>query len=146
MSYLASDYGQCQSSMFSVERLPDDLKALHFYITRMFLPRAAETTTTLEESDLWIMFNARTSCPISYASLMFNHMIKYREEDCSGKIPFGPQMTSLLAILGVDLCGKLTNREVHDDLQAQHVLRHTLPWHLKNCIAPECYGGVGALF
>ncbi|CAL1382641.1 unnamed protein product [Linum trigynum] len=57
---------------------------------------------------------------------MFNHMIKYREEDCSGKLPFGPQITSLLAILGVDLRGKLTNREVHNDLQAQHVLRRTL--------------------
>ncbi|CAL1412026.1 unnamed protein product [Linum trigynum] len=71
MSYLARDYGKYQSSMFFVERLPDDLKALQFYITHMFLPRDAETATILEESDLWILFNARTGCPISYASLMF---------------------------------------------------------------------------
>ncbi|CAL1407550.1 unnamed protein product [Linum trigynum] len=126
MSYLARDSGKYQSSMFSVERLPDDLKALQFYITHMFLPRDAETATTLEESDLWILFNARTGCSISYASLMFNHMIKYREEDCGGKLPFGPQITTLLALVGVDLCEKLTNRDVHSDLQAQHVLRRTL--------------------
>ncbi|CAL1389020.1 unnamed protein product [Linum trigynum] len=126
MSYLSRDSGKYQSSMFSIERLPDDLKALQFYITHMFLPREAETTTTLEESDLWIMFNARTGCRISYASLMFNHMIKYREEDCGGKLPFGPQITTLLALVGVDLRDKLTSRDVHSDLQAQHVLRRTL--------------------
>ncbi|CAL1396176.1 unnamed protein product [Linum trigynum] len=126
MSYLARDSGTYQSSMFSVERLPDDLKALQFYITHMFLPRDAATTTTLEEFDLWILFNARTGCPISYASLMFNHMIKYREEDCGGKLPFGPQITTLLALVGVDMREKLTNRDVHSDLQAQHVLRRTL--------------------
>ncbi|CAL1382339.1 unnamed protein product [Linum trigynum] len=126
MSYLARDYGKHQFSMFSVERLPDELKALHFYITRMFLPRDAATATTLEESDLWTLFNAKTSCPISYATLMFNHMIKYREEECSGKLPFGPQITSLLEILGVDLRWKIINRDLHSDLQAQHVLRRTL--------------------
>ncbi|CAL1405984.1 unnamed protein product [Linum trigynum] len=57
---------------------------------------------------------------------MFNHMIKYQDEECSGKLPFGPQITYLLAILGVDLRGKITNRDVHLDLQAQHVLRRTL--------------------
>ncbi|CAL1401541.1 unnamed protein product [Linum trigynum] len=59
MSYLARDYGKYQSSMFSVERLPDDLKALKFYITHMFLPRDAETETTLEESDLWILLTPK---------------------------------------------------------------------------------------
>ncbi|CAL1396843.1 unnamed protein product [Linum trigynum] len=125
MSYLARDYGKHPFSMFSVERIPDELKALHFYITRLFLPRDAATASTLDESDLWIMFNAKTSCPISYAALMFNHMIKYREEECSGKLPFGPQITSLLSILGVDLRGKLFTREVHSDLQAQHIMRRT---------------------
>ncbi|CAL1403090.1 unnamed protein product [Linum trigynum] len=115
MSYLARDYGKYKSSMFSVERLPDDLKALQFYITRMFLPRDAETTTSLEETDLWIQFNAMTGCQINYASLMFNHMIKYREDDCSGKLPFGPQITTLLELVGVDRRDKMTKWEVHFD-------------------------------
>ncbi|CAL1412664.1 unnamed protein product [Linum trigynum] len=42
MSYLGSDYGSHQLLMFSVERLLDDLKALQFYISHVFLPRAAE--------------------------------------------------------------------------------------------------------
>ncbi|CAL1386161.1 unnamed protein product [Linum trigynum] len=115
-------------SRFSVERLPDDLRALQFYISHVFLPRTADQAATLDESDLWILFNAKTSCPISYASLMFNHMIKYQEEECSGKLPFGLQITHLLALLGVDLRGKIINREVHSDLQAQHVLRRPLSW------------------
>ncbi|CAL1361207.1 unnamed protein product [Linum trigynum] len=95
-------------------------------LSLVFLPRAAEQATILDESDLWILFNAKTSCPISYASLMFNHIIKYQDEECSGKLPFGPQITYLLAILRVDLRGKITKRDVHSDLQAQHVLRRTL--------------------
>ncbi|CAL1401461.1 unnamed protein product [Linum trigynum] len=128
MSYLASDYGSHELSRFSVERLPDDLRALQFYVSHVFLPRAADQAATLDDSDLWILFNAKTSCPISYASLMFNHMMKYREEECSSKLPFGPQITHLLAILGVDLRGKIINREARSDLQAQHVLRRPISW------------------
>ncbi|CAI0476806.1 unnamed protein product [Linum tenue] len=105
---LTRDIGRFYPTQLAVGRLHDDLKVLHFFITRCFLPRDLSSTDVLHSSDLYILSNARAGRQISYASLMFHHMIKYGMEYFSGPLPFGPQITKLLYKLGIDIRDKIT--------------------------------------
>ncbi|CAL1378951.1 unnamed protein product [Linum trigynum] len=119
---LTRDIGQFFPSCLAAGRLPDDLKVLHFFYTRSFLPRDLSTTDLLHPSDLWVLSHARAGTPISYASLMFHHMLKYGMEYFGGPLPFGPQITRLLSFLRIDMRDKLHQCNVLDDLRPQHVL------------------------
>ncbi|CAL1383595.1 unnamed protein product [Linum trigynum] len=103
-------------------RLPDDLTVFHFFITRCFLPRDISSVTILHTTDLWIMSNSRARQPISYASLVFAHMISFGNCSYSGPIPFGPLITRYLYRLGIDLRDKVAICNIHDDLRPNHVL------------------------
>ncbi|CAL1377890.1 unnamed protein product [Linum trigynum] len=119
---LTHDIGQFFPSHLAAGRLPNDLKVLHFFLTRSFLPRDLSTTNLLHPSDLWVLSHAGAGTPISYASLMFHHMLKYGMEFFGGPLPFGPQITILLSFLRIDMRDKLHQCKVLDDLRPQHVL------------------------
>ncbi|CAL1412313.1 unnamed protein product [Linum trigynum] len=119
---LAHDIGRWFPSQLSVGRMPDDLKVLHFFLTRCFLPRDLSSTELLHSTDLWVLYNARAGRRISFASLMFCHMIRFGNEYYSGPLPFGPQITRLISRLGIDLRDKVVVCDILDDLRPQHVL------------------------
>ncbi|CAI0427026.1 unnamed protein product [Linum tenue] len=119
---LTYDIGKTFSNQLSVGRLPDDLKVLHFFITRCFLPRDITSAGLLHSLDLWIMGNARARQPISYASLMFAHMLDFGVGAYRGTLPFGPLITRYLHRLGIYFRDKVAVCNVHDDLRPNHVL------------------------
>ncbi|CAL1388652.1 unnamed protein product [Linum trigynum] len=102
--------------------LPDELKVLHFYITRIFLPRTVHQSV-VTPLDLWIMSNAVSNRKLSLPHLMFHHMITYSDINNAGYLPYGPQITRYLRCLGADLDDKVQLVNVLDTLRAQHVLR-----------------------
>ncbi|CAL1367809.1 unnamed protein product [Linum trigynum] len=116
------DIGDFYHSPLAAGRIPDDLKVLHFFITRTFLPRDLSSTDILHSADLWILSNAKEGRLISYASLMFSHLIKFGLEYYSGPLSFGPQITKFLYKVGIDLRDKVMLCNVLDDLKPQHVL------------------------
>ncbi|CAI0402556.1 unnamed protein product [Linum tenue] len=119
---LIRDIGRAFPTMLAAGRLPDDLKVFHFFLTRCLLPRDISSTDILHTSDLWVMSNARSRSPISYASLVFAHMIQYGNGGYSGPLPFGPLITRYLYRLGIDLRDKVVVCNIHDDLRPNHVL------------------------
>ncbi|CAL1378941.1 unnamed protein product [Linum trigynum] len=119
---LTCDLCQFFPYRFAAGRLPDDLKVLHFFLTRSFLPRDLSTIDLLHSSDLWVLSHARAGTPISYASLMFHHMLRYGMKYFGGPLPFGPKITRLLSFLRIDMRDKLHQCNVQDDLHPQHVL------------------------
>ncbi|CAL1381650.1 unnamed protein product [Linum trigynum] len=116
------DIGQYFPSRPADGRLPDDLKVLHFFLTRSFLPRDLSSTDILHTSDIWVLSHARAGTVISYVSLMFHHMIRFGMEYFDGPLPFGPQITRLLSFLRIDMHDKLHQCNVMDDIRPQHVL------------------------
>ncbi|CAL1388353.1 unnamed protein product [Linum trigynum] len=119
---LVRDIGRWFPSKLAAGRLPDDLKVVFFFLARWFLPRDLTNTNLLHSPDLWVLFNASAGCRISYASLMFQHMINFGREYYSGPLPFGPQITHFIYRLGIDLRDKVIVCDVVDDLRPQHVL------------------------
>ncbi|CAL1395286.1 unnamed protein product [Linum trigynum] len=121
LASLTRDIGRWFASPLAAGKLLDDLKVLFFFLTRWFLPRDL-ATDLIHSPDLWVIFNARAGRRISYASLMFQHMIKFGSEYYSGPLAFGPQITRLLYRLEIDLRDKVIVCDVLDDLRPQHVL------------------------
>ncbi|CAL1389169.1 unnamed protein product [Linum trigynum] len=119
---LTCDIGKTFSNQLSVGQFHDDLKVLHFFVTRCFLSRDITSVGLLHSLDLWIMGNSRARQPISYASLMFAHMLDFGDGACRGALPFGPLITRYLHHLGIDLRDKVAVCNVHDDLCPNHVL------------------------
>ncbi|CAL1395186.1 unnamed protein product [Linum trigynum] len=122
LDQVTRDTGKAFPTRLSAGRLPDDLKVLHFFITRCFLPRDVTSAGLLHSDDLWILSNACARQPISYASLMFAHILKFGGGGYSGALPFGPLITRYLHRLGIDLWDKLAVCNIHDDLRPNHVL------------------------
>ncbi|CAL1382361.1 unnamed protein product [Linum trigynum] len=106
----------------NISCLPDELKVLHFYITRFFLPRTVDRST-VTPLDLWIMSNAVSYQKLSYPHLMFHHMMVYSNHRNGGYLPFAPQISRFLRCLGIDLEDKASSVNVLDTLRSQHVLR-----------------------
>ncbi|CAI0550610.1 unnamed protein product [Linum tenue] len=116
------DTGRYYPSDFHTGRLPDDLKVLHFYITRCFLPRS-HGLNTIYPSDLWILASAKENRVISFPHLMFAHMVNYHDEHYECELPFAPQITQILLALGLDLRFKVARVDLLSSLRAQFVLR-----------------------
>ncbi|CAL1408133.1 unnamed protein product [Linum trigynum] len=119
---LTLDIGRYYSNMLSAGRLADLFKVMHFFITCILLPRSVSSTELAHPSDVWIMANALDRVRLNYSSLMFAHMIKYGDENYSGPLPFGPQITRFLYSLGIDLSDKIIVCDIREDLKAQHIL------------------------
>ncbi|CAI0402116.1 unnamed protein product [Linum tenue] len=116
------DTGRYYPSEFHTGRLPDDLKVMHFYITRCFLPRSFGLNT-IYPSDLWILASAKENRVISYPHLMFDHMLNYHADNFHAELPFAPQITQILLALGLDLRFKVARVDMLGSLRAQFVLR-----------------------
>ncbi|CAI0461073.1 unnamed protein product [Linum tenue] len=116
------DTGRYYPSEFHSGRLPDDLKVLHFYITRLFLPRSFGLNT-IYPSDLWILASAKENRVISYPHLMFDHMLNYHADNFKTELPFAPQITQILLALGIDLRFKVARVDMLSSLRAQFILR-----------------------
>ncbi|CAI0626504.1 unnamed protein product [Linum tenue] len=119
---LSYDIGRYYPSKLSAGRLADKFKVLHFFITRILLPRSISSGELVHPADAWIMVNARDGVNLNFSTLMFAHMIKYGDENYSGPLPFGPQITRLLSRVGIDLRDKRLVCDVREDLHAQHIL------------------------
>ncbi|CAI0422241.1 unnamed protein product [Linum tenue] len=124
LNVFTRDTGRHYPNMLSAGRLPNDLKVFHFFITRCFLPRDLSSAEFLHPSDLWIISNAKAGKRISYASLVFAHMLCFGDGSYNGKLPFGPIITRLLHRLGIDLRDKVTVCDVLDDICPNHILNH----------------------
>ncbi|CAI0458048.1 unnamed protein product [Linum tenue] len=116
------DTGEYHSSQLATGRLPDDLKVLHFFITRVFFPRS-HGLNRIYPMDMWILASAKENRPISYPHLMFSHMLHYCDDNYNEELPFAPQITMLLRGLGIDLRYKVARVDLIDTLRAQFVLR-----------------------
>ncbi|CAI0393005.1 unnamed protein product [Linum tenue] len=116
------DTGRYYPSEFHSGRLPDDLKVLHFYVTRLFLPRSFGLHT-IYPSDLWILASAKENRVISYPHLMFDHMLNYHADNLEAELPFAPQITQILLALGIDLRFKVARVDMLSSLRAQFILR-----------------------
>ncbi|CAN1341837.1 hypothetical protein LINPERPRIM_LOCUS39296 [Linum perenne] len=105
--------------------MPAHLRVLHFLVTRVFFPRTTnrEVVTAL---DTWVLHHAENRLPISYAHLMFTHMIRAATDFSRGNLPFAPLITTLLSRLGLSFHLKLTEENIVMQFRAQHVLRHIL--------------------
>ncbi|CAL1401503.1 unnamed protein product [Linum trigynum] len=122
VSQLTYDTGRYFPHHLAAGRLPDDLKVFHWFITRCWLPRDLRSSDVLHPTDLWILSNARAHQPISFASLVFRHMIRFGDGNYSGNLPFGPFITRLLYRLHFDLRDKVTLCNVLEDLRPNHIL------------------------
>ncbi|CAL1378652.1 unnamed protein product [Linum trigynum] len=121
IAHITSDKSNDSDSTLLIH-LPDELKVLHFYITRLFLPRTVNQSI-VTPLNLWIQSNAVSNRKLSLPHLMFHHIITYSDTNNAGYLPYGPQITSYLRCLGVDLDDKVHLVNVLDTLRAQHVLR-----------------------
>ncbi|CAN1177184.1 hypothetical protein LINPERPRIM_LOCUS37369 [Linum perenne] len=102
--------------------LPDHLKVFHFFLTRVLLPRSLgrDLVTPL---DTWLMHCATMGIPVNFCCLLFATMANYGVPDYEGSLPFGPQICSLVAKLGIPLKYKFSEETSVEYLRAQHVLR-----------------------
>ncbi|CAN0875649.1 Secreted RxLR effector protein 161, partial [Linum grandiflorum] len=89
-----------------VSALPENLQILHYFITRLFLPRS-EQRYMVTELDTWIMYNATKGTPLDFSALMFSTMVKFGDHKLTGALPFAPEISVLLLQLGIPLHGRL---------------------------------------
>ncbi|CAL1406939.1 unnamed protein product [Linum trigynum] len=127
LSLFTEDTRRFFSHHLDVGRLPDDLKVFHWFITRCWLPRDLRSSAVLHPTDLWIMTHARACQPISFASLVFRHMLRFGDGNYSGNLPFRPLITRLLYRLQFDLRDKVTICNIHEDLRPNHILNRLDP-------------------
>ncbi|CAL1378288.1 unnamed protein product [Linum trigynum] len=102
-----------------VNNLSNDPKVLHFFITRVSLPRS-----TNQMLDVWILSNVMSGTKLSYPHLIFNHLLSYGDPRNAGYLSFAPYITRMLRCLGIDLEDKVSIVNVLDSLRAQHVLHY----------------------
>ncbi|CAL1370157.1 unnamed protein product [Linum trigynum] len=140
LARLTGDIGRFFPNQLSIGLLPDDLKVLYFFITRCLLPRDVTGAGLLHSPDLWIMANTRMGQPISYASLVFAHMIQFGNGSLNGALPFGRLITRYLYRLGIDLRDKVAFCNVHEDLHPNHVLVR-LDTNVERCKLVSASGG-----
>ncbi|CAL1393188.1 unnamed protein product [Linum trigynum] len=144
MESLTHDIGKYYPSMLSAGRLADQFKVLHFFITRILLPRSGLSVDLVHPADAWIMENARDGVKLNFSTLMFAHMINYGDDNYSGPLPFGPQITRLLSRVGIELRDKLVVCDVREDLRAQHIITR-VEAQVGRRKSAICSGGVPAL-
>ncbi|CAN0872127.1 hypothetical protein LINGRAHAP2_LOCUS10037 [Linum grandiflorum] len=89
-----------------VSALPHNLQILHYFITRVFLPRS-EQRYMITELDTWIMYNATKGKPLDFSALMFSTMVKFGDHGLTGALLFAHEISVLLLQLGIPLHGRL---------------------------------------
>ncbi|CAN1130015.1 hypothetical protein LINPERPRIM_LOCUS12992, partial [Linum perenne] len=104
-SYSSSVYSSIQS-------LPDSLKLLHYFLTRIFLPRSiGRFLVTL--MDTWLMHCATIGCEVDFSTLMFTVMTQFGNHLQKGHLPFGGVISALIERLGIRLRTRFAAAGVH---------------------------------
>ncbi|CAL1395804.1 unnamed protein product [Linum trigynum] len=78
------------------------LRAFHFVLTRVFLPRF-QSFDRVTPLDLWVMSLAVAHVPLNDAHLVFGSMLSFGDVHFPGPLPFGPLITRLFSRLAIDL-------------------------------------------
>ncbi|CAI0383531.1 unnamed protein product [Linum tenue] len=92
----------------SFDSLDDSLKLLHYYITRVYFPRADRLDVVLP-LDCWVMSHAISDMSLSYPHLLFGAIVDASANDSPGVgLPFAGLITLLLHRLGVPLADFVT--------------------------------------
>ncbi|CAI0540290.1 unnamed protein product, partial [Linum tenue] len=92
----------------SFDSLDDSLKLLHYYITRVYFPRADRLDVVLP-LDCWVMSHAISDMLLSYPHLLFGAIVDAAANDSPGVgLPFAGLITLLLHHLGVPLADFVT--------------------------------------
>ncbi|CAN0917253.1 hypothetical protein LINGRAHAP2_LOCUS30177 [Linum grandiflorum] len=105
---------------FNISFLPEDLRVLHWFITRIFIPRsfAWDTVTPI---DVWVLHNAFYGQPLSLPHLLFSALLDVGASFYPGSLPFAPQLTLLMHTAGIDLSDNILKHVVYH-LNPQHTL------------------------
>ncbi|CAN1760124.1 hypothetical protein LINPERHAP1_LOCUS7412 [Linum perenne] len=101
--------------------LPGVLRVLHWYITRIYLPRSYDKDI-LFPLDVWILSNALRRVQLSLPRLIFHYILEAVSLPFQGGLPFAPLLTAILERVGVNLRDHVLHAPSHS-LKAQHVLR-----------------------
>ncbi|CAI0540350.1 unnamed protein product, partial [Linum tenue] len=92
----------------SFDSLDDSLKLLHYYITRVYFPRADRLDVVLPLY-CWVMSHAISDMLLSYPHLLFGAIVDAAANDSPGVgLPFAGLITLLLHHLGVPLADFVT--------------------------------------
>ncbi|CAL1376335.1 unnamed protein product [Linum trigynum] len=92
----------------SFESLDNSLRLLHYYINRVYFPRADRLDVVLP-LDCWVMSHAISDMPLSYPHLLFGAIVDAAANDSpSVGLPFAALVTLLLHRLGVPLSDFVT--------------------------------------
>ncbi|CAL1409582.1 unnamed protein product [Linum trigynum] len=78
------------------------LRALHFVITRILLPRTQSLDLILP-LDLWIMAHAVNGVPLDFSYLLFGVFMTFADSSFPGPLPLGPLVTHLILRLGISI-------------------------------------------
>ncbi|CAN0913138.1 hypothetical protein LINGRAHAP2_LOCUS27743 [Linum grandiflorum] len=106
---------------FHISFLHENLRVLHWVITRIFLPRSFgwDTVTPL---DVWVLHNAFYGQPLSLPHLLMPHLLEVGVSVFPGLLPFAPQLTLLMHSAGIDLSDNILKHPTYI-LHPQHILR-----------------------
>ncbi|CAL1402753.1 unnamed protein product [Linum trigynum] len=85
-----------------VSALLPSLRALHFFISRVFLPRSGNLQL-ITPVELWILVHAAHGIPLGFADLFFGSAISFCDVNVTSPLLFGPLITTLLSRLHVNL-------------------------------------------
>ncbi|CAL1391686.1 unnamed protein product [Linum trigynum] len=85
-----------------ISALLPSLRALHFYISHVFLPRSGDFNL-ITPVELWVLVHAVHGVPLSYADLFFGHAISFCDVNVTSPLPFGPLITTLLSRIRVNI-------------------------------------------
>ncbi|CAN1236902.1 hypothetical protein LINGRAPRIM_LOCUS1771 [Linum grandiflorum] len=102
--------------------LPDYLKIVHYFITRICLPRS-DSLYLVNGMDIWLLYCAIFSEKTDFSCLMFASLVKHSNPSFSGALPFGPAISYLLDALGLPLRSKYLLESPLDIFRPRHVLR-----------------------
>ncbi|CAL1376506.1 unnamed protein product [Linum trigynum] len=92
----------------SFDSLDESLKLLHYYINRVYFPRADSLDVVLP-LDCWVMSHAISDMPLRYPHLLFGSIVDAAaNESPSVGLPFAAMITLLLHRLGVPLADFVT--------------------------------------
>ncbi|CAN1298005.1 hypothetical protein LINPERPRIM_LOCUS23685 [Linum perenne] len=104
-----------------VFQIPETLRVLHWYVTRVFLPHSSELDL-ITPIDGWILFGALRSPRLSLPHLVLFSIIQAATPQFQGHLPFASVITTLLFDAGVDLSDHVLQNNCRV-LRPQHVLR-----------------------
>ncbi|CAN1223602.1 hypothetical protein LINGRAPRIM_LOCUS782 [Linum grandiflorum] len=118
--------------------LPKYLRVLHFFFTRVLLPRSVGKYL-VNGLDVWLMYCSVFAIQTDYSCLIFGTMVHYSDPRQPSQLPFGPAISFLLTALGIPLGSKFTAESPLTILRPSHALRE-VGFQLANSVLDS--GGV----